>query len=86
MDREIKMGLEAEARLQGLGLAEFLDRMALHIIEDGRRRRDINDEIEQARLHAAVAKCIGTVSGGGRHDSENVRALVRKRLKERYAR
>ena len=41
------------------------------------------DDVEQARLHAAAAKCLGIISGGDPHASEKVRELVRKRLLER---
>lgn len=85
MRPEIKMGLEEEARSQGLSLAEFLDRAALHIIEEHHRRRD-DGEAEQKRLHAAAAKCFGKISGGDPYRSEKVGETVRKRLKERYGR
>lgn len=84
LDRNVKMGLEEQARRKGMTLAEFLDRTALHLIEEGRRKHD--DDAEQERLHAGAAKCFGTLSGGGPNDSENVRALVRKNLKEKYGR
>lgn len=85
MNPEIKMGLEEEAREHGLTLAEFLDDTALRIIEEGRRRRN-GDEAEQKRLHAAAAKCFGTIAGGDPHRSEKVSETIRKRLKERYGR
>jgi hypothetical protein len=84
LDRDVKMGLEEQARRKGMTLAEFLDRTARHLIEEDRRQYD--DDAEQARLHAAAAKCFGTLSGGGPCDSENVRALVRKKLREKYGR
>jgi hypothetical protein len=84
MHPEIKMGLEEEARAQGLRLAELLDRMALQIIENGHRKRDV-DEAEQARIHAAAAKCFGAFAAGPNF-SENVREKVRARVRERFAR
>jgi hypothetical protein len=62
LDRDVKMGLEEQARRKGMTLAEFLDRTARHLIEEDRRQYD--DDAEQARLHAAAAKCFGTLSGG----------------------
>jgi hypothetical protein len=85
MNPEIKMGLEEEARVQGLSLAEFLDEAAARIIADARRRRD-GDEAEQKRSHAAAAKCFGTIAGGDPYRSEKVSETVRKRLKARYGR
>ena len=85
MNPEIKMGLEEEARVHGLTLAEFLDDTALRIIQDGRRRRS-DDDPEQKRLHAAAAKCFGTIAGGDPRRSEKVRETVRKRLRERDGR
>ena len=79
------MALESEARSEGMTLAEVLDRLAEQWLEL-RKQRNGDDEAEQARLHAAVAKCIGTISGGDPHRSEKVSETVRKRLNERYGR
>jgi hypothetical protein len=79
------MALEAEARAQGTTLAEVLDRIAKQWLE-ARKQRNGDDEAEQARLHAAAAKCFGTLSMGDPHGSEKVRETVRKRLEERYGR
>ena len=85
VDPRIKMALEAEARAQGTTLAEVLDRIAKQWLE-ARKQRNGDDEAEQARLHAAAAKCFGTLSMGDPHGSEKVRETVRKRLEERYGR
>lgn len=84
LDPEIKMSLEEEARLLGISLAEFLDRTARQVIKETRQKRE-NDEAEQARLHAAAAKYVGTISGGDPYASERVREIVRKRIRERNA-
>ena len=85
VDPEVKMALESEARAEGMTLAEMLDRMAQQWLKM-RKQQNGDDEAEQARLHAAAARCFGTLSAGDPRASENVRALVRKRLKERYDR
>jgi len=85
LDPDFKMDLEAEARRDGTTLAEVLDRIAKQWLEM-RKRRNGDDEAEQARLHAAAAKCFGTLSLGDPHGSEKVRETVRKRLEERYGR
>ena len=63
VDPQIKMALEAEARLQGTTLAEVLDRIAKQWLET-RKQQNGDDEAEQARLHAAAAKYAGAISGG----------------------
>jgi hypothetical protein len=84
VDPQIKMALEAEARSQGMTMAEVLDRIAKQWLET-RKLQNGDDEAEQARLHAAAAKCFGTIAAGPNF-SENVSAKVRMRLKERHAR
>jgi hypothetical protein len=81
VDRETKMGLEEEARREGISLAQLMDRMAHQWLES--RRHD--DKSEQARLHAAAAKYVGAISGGDPFGSEKVREVVRKRIRERNA-
>jgi len=78
------MELEAEVRRDGMTLAQVLDRLAKQWLEE-RRGRNGDDEAEQARLHAAVAKYAGTISGGDPYASEKVREIVRKRVRERNA-
>ena len=45
--------------------------------------KGLADDPEQARLHAAVVKLTGSISGGDPYGSEKVRETVRKRLLER---
>jgi len=85
VDPQTKMALESEARSQGMTLAEVLDRLAKQWLEM-QKQQNGDDEAEQARLHAAAAKCFGTISGGDPYRSEKVRETVRARLKERYGR
>jgi hypothetical protein len=84
LDPEIKIALESEARSEGMTMAEMLDRMAKQWLET-RNQRNGDNEAEQARLHAAAAKCMGTISGGDPFASEKVREVVRKRIRERNA-
>ena len=85
LDPKTKMALESEARSEGMTLAEVLDRLAKQWLEL-RKQQNGDDEAEQARLHAAAAKCFGTLFMGDPHGSEKVRETVRKRLQERYGR
>jgi hypothetical protein len=84
LDPEIKMALESEARSEGVTVAEMLDRMATQWLKT-RKRQNGDDAAEQARLHAAVAKYAGALSGGDPYASEKVREVVRKRVRERNA-
>lgn len=78
-----KAALQAEARAQGKTVAQILDVLAEEWLAG---RRDEDHEAEQRRLHAAVAKTLGKISGGDRRRSENVRAAVRERLRRRHGR
>jgi uncharacterized coiled-coil protein SlyX len=82
---DIRMALEAEARLQGVTLAEMLDRIAKQWLEM-RKQQSCADEAQQTRLHAEAAKWCGSISGGDPHGSEKVSETVRTRLRERYGR
>ncbi len=85
IDPKLKRALQAEARREGITLVELLSRMLRQELREHRLRL-ANDEAEQKRIRAAVAKCVGSISDGDPHLSENVSAKVRARLKERYAR
>jgi len=80
-----KMALESAARMAGRSLSDVLDEATEQWLKARTPNRADNDA-EQHRLHAALLKCAGTISGGGRYDSENVSKLVRKRLREKYGR
>jgi hypothetical protein len=78
------MALEAEAREAGLSVSALLDRIAGEWLLAKKNSR-VNDREEQARLHAAAEEVIGTISAG-RHYAENVRTVIRNKLRKRYAR
>jgi hypothetical protein len=84
IDPKLKRALEAEARREGITLVELLSRMLRQELREHRLRL-ANDEAEQQRIRAAVAKCIGSISDGDPHFSENVSAKMRTILQERYA-
>lgn len=85
VDPQIKMALEDEARSENRSVAEVLNMIVQQWLET-RKRRNGDDEAEQARLRAKVMKYVGTISGGDPHRSEKVREIVRKRLIDRYGR
>ena len=79
------MALESEARNAGTSLSALLDRITQEWLVAKKYSR-IDDRDEQARLHAAAAEYIGTISGGNTMRSKNVRSEVRKKLLKRYGR
>jgi hypothetical protein len=81
---ELKTGLEREARRRKISLACALDLAAEEWLKNNGADKD--DDREQKRLHEAASKFFGTITGGDPHRSENVRQLVRERLRRRYGR
>jgi hypothetical protein len=81
---DTKMDLEREARKAGISVSVLLDRISQEWLL-AKRAADRDSTEEQARLHAAADKVIGTISAGKNY-SENVRTEVRKRLRKRYGR
>jgi hypothetical protein len=82
---EIRTGLELEARRAGCTMAGLLDRMAQGWLE-ARRRGAPRDDAEQARLHAAAARTLGTISGSHPGRAERARGAIRERLARRHDR
>jgi hypothetical protein len=82
---ELKMGLEREARRRKISLAKVLDAAAQEWLKKRSSDQD-DDAAEQKRLHEAAAKSFGTITGGDPKRSENVRQIVRERLRQRYGR
>ncbi len=80
---DLKRALEDAARRERRTVAALLS----HVVDDWlRRTRSGTDDGEQARLHAAAARCFGTIRGDNPGRSQEVRRLVRERLKARRAR
>jgi hypothetical protein len=81
---ELKMSLEREARRRKVSLSKVLDAAAEEWLKSN--SADSDDDREQKHIHEAAAKSFGTITGGGLHRSENVRQIVRERLRQRYGR
>ena len=81
---ELKTGLEREARRRKMSLAKALDLAAQEWLKTGGTGKD--DDLEQKRLHEAASKSFGVIKGGGPYLAENVRQVVRERLRRRYGR
>ncbi len=83
---DLKSDLEREARAQKVPVSAVLDMAVRQWLRD-KRSSVQDDEGEQRRLHAAAAKCIGTISVPGRTaDAKTVRETIRARLRQRYGR
>jgi hypothetical protein len=81
---ELKSGLEREARRRKISLAAALDLAAQEWLK--KSSADIDDDREQKRIHEAASKFIGAINSGDFHGSQNVRQVVRERLRRRYGR
>jgi hypothetical protein len=81
---EVKAALEREARREKTSLAALLDRVARQWLEE-RKSRSADDAAEQARLHAAAEKCIGTIARGPDF-AESASKLIRESLARKYGR
>jgi hypothetical protein len=81
---ELKSRLEREARRRKISLAAALDLAAQEWLK--KSGADIDDDREQKRVHEAASKFVGVINSGDSHRSENVRKVVRERLRQRYGR
>ncbi len=81
---DLKTGLEREARRRRISLSAALDLAAREWLSKNDPETD--DASEQLRLQKAAAKCFGALTGSDAHRSENVRELLRQRLKQHYDR
>ena len=79
-----KGAIEAEARKRNVSVAALLDRITKEWIESGRGQDD--EDEQQARLHLAVRKTLGTVAGNNPKRSKQVRDLTRKRIRRSHGR
>jgi len=78
ISRARKTALEHVAREQRVSMADLLDRVTGEWI--ARSVSAGGDAVEQARLHAAAARHIGTITGGDPDRSAKVRQHVRALL------
>lgn len=81
VSRELKSGLEREARRRKLSLSAVLDLAALEWLN--KSDPDSGSDAEQHRLHESAAKACGSIAGGNPSRSQNARQSVRERLRRR---
>jgi len=79
IDPELKSLLELESRRERSSMASLLGRIAREWL-DARRRNGADEETEQARLHRAAARSLGSISGGDPRRAEQARRAIRRRL------
>lgn len=81
---ELKAGLEHEARRRHISPSAALDKAATEWLAKSGSAED--DEVEQKRLHTAVAPCLGALNEGNRARSSNARQLVGERILAKHGR
>src|SRR5215469_8608288 len=79
---ELKSDLEREARLRRVSISALLDRAVREYLK--KSADDIANDEAQQQLHAHVEQFIGVLNSGDPTRSQNVRELVRKRLRARH--
>ena len=80
-----KRVLELEARREGASVSALLDRIAAEWLS-ARRESGVTDAAEQARLHTAAERMLGTIRGRDADRADRARDDVRARLTRRRAR
>jgi hypothetical protein len=81
---ELKSGLEREARRRKISLSAALDLAAEEWLKS--QQASENDEERQRQIQEAASACFGVLDSGDAHRSENVRQIVRDRLRRKYGR
>ena len=79
-----KSDLEAEAQQNGSSLAELLEEITGEWLE-GRRAVRQHEAAEWQRVREAASRSFGAISGGNPERAQDLRRLVRLRLKEKHA-
>ena len=85
VSRARKTALEDAARSESASVAELLDRATEQWLRR-RNRRTGDDEREQKRLRKAAMRFVGSLRGGDRNRSREVRMRVRAKLARGRAR
>jgi hypothetical protein len=84
VSRELKSGLEREARRRKLSLSALLDLAASEWLKNSAADPESGDE--QQRLRRSAAAAFGCLAGSKVPRSKNARQAVRDRLRKRYGR
>jgi hypothetical protein len=79
-----KAVLENEARRERTTVAALLERITKEWVSS--KRDSLDDETEQARLHAAARRTIGTIAGKDSRRAEKAGVSVRRRIVRQHGR
>ena len=82
LSSELKRDLERAARDEGVPISRVLERLT----QDWLAQRRSEDEAEQARIRARLAKLIGVIHGTNPRRSQNVRQIVGEGIARKYGR
>lgn len=85
LSRARKSALDEAARAERTSVAELLDRVTDEWIR-ARHAGGHDDDLEQARLHAAAMRAVGSIRGGDPERSRKVRMRLRAKLTRHRAR
>lgn len=81
---EVKLNLERAARLRGVPVSAVLDVAVREWLR--KTATEAEGDEAQRKLHAAAARCLGTLASANPYRAETARELVRERLRRRRAR
>jgi hypothetical protein len=79
-----KAELESEARRKGTSLAQLLEQITEHWLDERRRERS-GEEAEQAAIRKRVMATVGTIRSGDPMLSTKARDIVRERIVSKHA-
>jgi hypothetical protein len=82
LSAEMKSELERKARLRKVSVSSLLDQAVREYLKSS--AEDIANDEAQRDLHSHIQQFIGVLDGGDATRSENVRKLVRRRLRARH--
>ena len=84
LSEELKSDLEREAHLRKVSVSSVLETAVRDWLK--KSNTDAPDEQAQRKLHTAATRCLGVLTGLNSRRAETAREVVRRRLRQRYAR
>ena len=84
LSEELKSDLEREAHLRKVSVSSALETAVRVWLK--KSNTDAPDDQAQRKLHSAAARCLGVLTGLNSRRAETAREVVRRRLRQRYAR
>ena len=84
LSEELKSDLEREAHLRKVSVSSVLETAVRDWLK--KSNTDAPDDQAQRKLRRASARCLGVLTGLNSRRAETAREVVRRRLRQRYAR